>query len=287
MLSSMTGFARQAAQFSWGTATWEIRSVNHRYLELSFRLSESLRILEPALRIQVQRYTKRGKIEISLKIQLAEQESGSLRFNEPLINQIIETYQKFSQKVPQATLDFSRLLTWQGAINTQETDLTFIHSDLIELFAKLLQQFQQAKQTEGQAIAGFITERLGAIEQQAQLAATYIPDALLQARTKLLSRLAEIKQALEPSRLEQEMVMLAQKMDVSEELDRLQQHLKQVNELIKQGNEVGRRLDFLMQELNREANTLGSKANDIRVTQAAVEIKVLIEQMREQIQNLE
>ncbi len=287
MLSSMTGFARQAAQFSWGTATWEIRSVNHRYLELSFRLPESLRILEPALRTQVQAYTKRGKIEVGLKVQLAEQERGSLRFNEALITQVIEAYQKFSQRVPQATLDFGKVLTWQGAINTEETDLSFIHNDLIELFSKLLQQFQQAKQTEGQAIAGFITERLMAIEQQAQLAATYVPEALLQARTKLLSRLAEAQQTLDASRLEQEMVVLAQRLDVSEELDRLQQHLKQVNALIQQGSEVGRRLDFLMQELNREANTLGSKANDIRLTQAAVEIKVLIEQMREQIQNLE
>ena len=287
MLSSMTGFARQAAQFSWGTATWEIRSVNHRYLELSFRLPESLRMLEPALRTQVQRHAKRGKIEVGLKVQLAEQERGALRFNEALINQIIAAYQKFSQKVPGASLDFGKVLTWPGAINTEEADLTFIHNDLIVLFSKLLQQFQQAKQTEGQAIAGFITERLMAIEQQAQLAATYVPEALAQARTKLLDRLAEAQQTLDASRLEQEMVVLAQRLDVSEELDRLQQHLKQVNALIKQGSEVGRRLDFLMQELNREANTLGSKANDIRLTQAAVEIKVLIEQMREQIQNIE
>ena len=286
MLSSMTGFARQAAQFSWGTATWEIRSVNHRYLELSFRLPESLRMLEPALRTQVQRHAKRGKIEVGLKVQLAEQERGALRFNEALINQIIAAYQKFSQKVPGASLDFGKVLTWPGAINTEEADLTFIHNDLIVLFSKLLQQFQQAKQTEGQAIAGFITERLMAIEQQAQLAATYVPEALAQARTKLLDRLAEAQQTLDASRLEQEMVVLAQRLDVSEELDRLQQHLKQVNALIKQGSEVGRRLDFLMQEHNREDNTLGSKANDISLTQAAVEIKVLIEQIREQIKNI-
>jgi uncharacterized protein (TIGR00255 family) len=283
----MTGFARQAAQFIWGTATWEIRSVNHRYLEIGFRLPESLRILEPILRTQVQQYAKRGKLEISLKVRLAEQEGGSLQLNEALINQIIVAYQKFSQKVPQATLDFGRVLTWQGISNPEETDLTFIHNDISASFTQLLRQFQQAKQIEGQATAGFIAERLVAIELQAQSAATYVPEVLLQARTKLLSRLADAQQMLDASRLEQEMVVLAQRLDVSEELDRLQQHLKQVKELIRQDTGVGRRLDFLMQELNREANTLGSKANDIRMTQAAVEIKVLIEQMREQIQNIE
>lgn len=287
MLTSMTGFARQAAEFVWGSAIWEIRSVNHRYLELSIRLPESLRMLEPTLRGLIQQQVKRGKIEVNLKLQLTEQTSSSLQFNQALIEQVLDAYQQFRQKVTNASFDFAKLLTWQGAATVAENDLSFVQADITHLFDQTIKQFNQMRQLEGQAIASLLAERLVAIAQQVQLANRYLPEALAQARSKLLMRFAELQQTLDPIRLEQEMVIVAQRLDVSEELDRLQQHLKQVESLLQQHAAVGRRLDFLMQELNREANTLGSKASDIRLTQVAVEIKVLIEQMREQIQNIE
>lgn len=283
----MTGFARQSAEFAWGSAAWEVRSVNHRYLELGIRLPEPLRHIESLLRAEIPRYTKRGKIELSLKLQVAEQAEGALQFNEAMISSMLAIYQKYSAAMPTATFDFARLLTWPGVHISRDTDLTFVQADIMQLFTQTMMQFKQAKQREGKSIADFISERLVAIEQQVQLAATYLPEFVQQARAKLTNRLAELQQAVDPVRLEQEMVIIAQRLDVAEELDRLQQHLKQVSELIIREEEVGRRLDFLMQELNREANTLGSKANDIRLTQIAVEIKVLIEQMREQIQNVE
>jgi len=287
MLISMTGFARQGGEFSWGSASWEVRSVNHRYLEFSTRLPESLRYLEPQLRSEVMHYAKRGKIELSLKLALTESTEGTSVLNEALLQRILQAYQSHSSTVANASFDFAKLLTWQGVYKSQEIDLEPLQADLLALFTKLMQHFYHTKLTEGQAIAQFIKQRSHAIEQQVELAKTSLPKVLEQARVKLLNRLAEVQQSLDTNRLEQEMVLIAQRLDVAEELDRLSLHLKQVNELIAQGQGVGRRLDFLMQELNREANTLGSKANDIRMTQCAIEIKVLIEQMREQIQNVE
>lgn len=287
MLMSMTGFARGAADCAWGTATWEIRSVNHRYLDVTFRLPESLAELEPKLRTLAQQHIKRGKVEANLKIQLTQPQAKALQFNHEVIEQIVQIYQHYSQMLPNAQLDFAKLLTWQGSMQQTDLNLAFLHEDIYQLFQSTLQQFKQMRQTEGQAIMRFLAERLDAILQQVQLATHYLPEVLEQGRAKLQNRLAELQQELDGARLEQEMVILAQRLDVAEELDRLQQHVIQINGLILQEEVVGRRLDFLMQELNREANTLSSKANDIRMTQAAVEIKVLVEQMREQVQNIE
>lgn len=282
----MTGFARLAAEFAWGTATWEIRSVNHRYLELVFRLPESLRVLEPQLRQLVQLQVKRGKIEVSLKVQF-NPAANPLQFNYELIDQLLKIYQAYSQIVPNAQLDFANLLSWPGVMQNTVKEFDDLQEVLSEPFSQLLVQFQQMRQREGQSIKQFLSERLELLAQQISSAERYLPEILSQMRLKLQNRLAELEQNLDPLRLEQEMVILAQRLDVAEELDRLQQHVKQVSELLQRVEPVGRRLDFLMQELNREANTLSSKINDIRVTQIAVEMKVLIEQMREQVQNIE
>ena len=288
MTTSMTAFARQEVQTDWGVLIWEIRSVNHRYLEMHFRLPDNFRDLEPVLREQVRKNLARGKIESTLYYRNNQKDSDNLRLNTDLLNQLSRTLKEVEEHdIETQSVSALELLQWPGVLQTEEVEYEQIKLAATELYRQALEQLAEMRSQEGAALAKLITQRLNRIAKVTAEVRQAIPEILQLQKDKLLSRFEEIKIELDPSRIEQETVLLLQKYDVDEEMDRLETHVKEVKRTLKKKGAVGRRLDFLMQELNREANTLSSKAIDTEVTQAAVELKVLIEQMREQIQNLE
>lgn len=289
MIRSMTAFARQPSQQQWGSLVWEIRSVNHRYLEPSFKLPETLRHIENDLRELLRNQLSRGKVECSLRVQLqASSNTDQLTINEPLLAQVIKAGKTVQQQLARpAELDALQLLQWPGVIIEQDADSELICKQALACFQTTLQQLLESRSREGAQLKQFIEQRLDAIAGITGDVKAQLPQILQAQRHKLQQRLAELKAELDSDRLEQEMVILAQKADVDEELDRLNAHLTEVRRVLNKGGACGRRLDFLMQELNREANTLSSKSIVSNTTQAAVELKVLIEQMREQIQNIE
>lgn len=287
MTHSMTAFARQEYNGPYGTLTWEIRSVNHRYLEPHLRLPENLRGLESSVRDTLRKQLSRGKVECSLKLaETGSQEATGINYERA--QQVITMAEQLANMLQQpAPLNPLELLQYPGVISSPEIDTDSLQADALRLFSVTLEQLKANRAREGSELARLIEERLAGIEQEIRTLGEAIPGMLEQQREKILDRCSEISLEIDPQRLEQELVLLAQRSDVAEELDRLQTHLREVRHTLNSGNAVGRRLDFLMQELNREANTLGSKAIDVRTTQASVNIKVLIEQMREQIQNIE
>ncbi len=289
MTSSMTAFARVQIQEDWGSLIWEIRSVNHRYLEPHFRLPEQAREIEPALREVIRKQLKRGKVECSLKYQLVEKDQA-LDLNRALLEKlrsaVHEIEAQFSQVAPVNPLE---VLQWPGVQATEETEMTVVHKAAVKGFHDAIIQLAEMRQREGRELQSFIEARLEKMGEEVKQLRVLLPEILRNQREKILDRLSEAKQELNTERLEQEMVILAQKMDVDEELDRLETHITEVRRTLKNSGQgaVGRRLDFLMQELNREANTLSSKSIHAGLTQIAVNLKVFIEQMREQIQNIE
>lgn len=284
---SMTAFAHQRSEYPWGSAIWEVRSVNHRYLELSFKLPESWRHLEPRLRDLLRKSLQRGKVECALKIQLQEQDS-SLQVNDDIARQVINAAQHIANKYdPSASLDPLDILRWPGVIAAAESDGADTTEQLLTQFSSSLDEHLAHRQREGSALVALIDTRLDHIDQIVAELQDKMPAIITAQRQKLQQRLAELQVELNPERLEAEVALIAQKADVDEELDRLNTHVIEVRRVLSKGGASGRRLDFLMQELNREANTLSSKAVVVESTQAAVELKVLIEQMREQIQNIE
>lgn len=287
MTHSMTAFARQECNGTYGTLTWEIRSVNHRYLEPHLRLPESLRGLEGQLRERLRKGLSRGKLECTLRLAEAGREADT-GLDLERARQVIEAAEQLADMIQQpAPLDPLEVLQFPGVLSSPEPDIEQLHADALQLFDQTLAQLKDNRAREGAELARLITERLDGIEQETTNLAQAIPDMLEQQRQKILTRCQEVALEIDPQRLEQELVLLAQRSDVAEELDRLLTHVREVRRVLQDREAVGRRLDFLMQELNREANTLGSKAIDTRTTQASVNIKVLIEQMREQIQNIE
>lgn len=286
MIHSMTAFARHELKADWGSALWEIRSVNQRYLESYFRLPEQFRGLESLLRDKLRNNLHRGKIEVSLKYS-ANQAAGELKLNETFAAQLLQSASALQEKAPRAQLNIADILRWPGVIETQAEDVDTLQAELLAGFDLALQDFLAGRGREGNAIEQMIQERLTAIGEQVAFVKSHLPQAMQWQRERLLNRLQEIKAELDQSRLEQEMAFLASKSDVAEELDRLEAHIKETRHTLKKGGACGRRLDFMMQEFNREANTLSSKAISTEITNAAVELKVLIEQMREQIQNIE
>lgn len=287
MVHSMTAFARVEKNGAYGTLSWELRSVNHRYLEPLLRLPDTLREVEGVVRETLRNGLSRGKIECTLKLTESSSES-SLQVNQERAQQLIQAAELISQQIQQpAALNPMDVLAWPGVLTTQSVDSQVLNSAAIELFSSALQQLKESRGREGADLARLISERLDAIQTEVSVLRELVPQMLEQQRQKILARCQEMQTELDAQRLEQELVLLAQKSDVAEELDRLITHISEVHRVLKTGGAIGRRLDFLMQELNREANTLGSKAIDTRSTQAAVNIKVLIEQMREQVQNIE
>ncbi|BAP81547.1 hypothetical protein MT1_4374 [Pseudomonas sp. MT-1] len=287
MIHSMTAFARAEQAGEHGTLSWEIRSVNHRYLEPHLRLPEAFRDLEGAVREALRKGLSRGKVECTLRF--AEETAGrSMQVDPERARQLISAAEKVAALIKQpAPLNPLEILAWPGVLVGDSTDPQALNNAALQLFHQALEQMKAGRLREGEELAHLINERLDAIGTETATLRSQVPQMLAAQRQKLIDRCAEMRVELDPQRLEQELVMLAQKSDVAEELDRLGTHVTEVRRVLKSGGAAGRRLDFLMQELNREANTLGSKAFDTRSTQAAVNLKVLIEQMREQVQNIE
>ncbi|MXR70815.1 YicC family protein [Shewanella sp. JBTF-M18] len=287
MIQSMTAYARIEHKAQWGTASWEIRSVNQRYLETYLRLPEQLRSLEPVLRDRLRKRLNRGKIEVNLRYDLGEDKNNELQLNQALAGQIIQAANWVKQEAGQGEINIVDVLRWPGVMSGSEQDMDAIGKELLSAFDSAVDQFIEARGREGEAIKAMLETRLEAIEAQVAIVREHMPTVMQWQRDKLTNRLSEIQGELDPARLEQEMVLLAQKMDVAEEMDRLDAHVAETRRILKKGGAQGRRLDFMMQEFNRESNTLASKSISSEVTAAAVELKVLIEQMREQIQNVE
>jgi uncharacterized protein (TIGR00255 family) len=289
MPRSMTGFARREAKLAWGTAIWEIRSVNHRYLEPSFRLPEDFREIEPHLRDAMRKALQRGKVEASLSVQWEQEGEAELGININRVSQLTKAAQQINQLLGAAAAPINALdiLKYPGVLQKQEIDREAMQATVLKLFDSALDGLIEHRTREGNELEQLILQRLDAVSAQVVTVRARLPEILAMQREKLQTKLAALQIDLDPERLEQEIVLLAQKADVDEELDRLDTHVIEIKRSLKQTDSLGRRLDFLMQELNREANTLSSKSIVSDTTQAAVELKVLIEQMREQVQNIE
>lgn len=289
MPRSMTGFARREAKLPWGTLVWEIRSVNHRYLEPSFRLPEDFREIEPHLRDAMRKALQRGKVEASLSVQWEQEGESELGINLAKVSQLTKSAHQINGLLGDAAAPVNALdiLRWPGVIQKQELDREAMHKSALDLFESALSGLIEHRTREGAELEQLILTRLDNVSIQVANVRARMPEILAAQREKLQTKLAALQIELDPERLEQEVVLLAQKADVDEELDRLDTHVIEVKRSLKQTDSLGRRLDFLMQELNREANTLSSKSVVSETTQAAVELKVLIEQMREQVQNIE
>jgi len=287
MIYSMTAFARKQIKGDWGTAVWEIRSVNQRYLETYFRLPEQFRGLEAKLKETFKKRLERGKIECSLRFESADNNQAALEMNQQLASQIIKNAQWVAEQAGNATVNPIDILKWPGVMQAPEQDVDAITIELMAGFENTLNDFIEARSTEGANLAVMIEQRLTAISEQAAIVRGFMPDVQAWQKARILKKFEDAKVDLDSTRVEQELVLLAQKSDVAEELDRLDSHVSEAQNVLKKGGAVGRRLDFMMQEFNREANTLGSKVINTDITAVAVECKVLIEQMREQVQNIE
>ncbi|MBU1283370.1 MAG: YicC family protein [Gammaproteobacteria bacterium] len=287
MIHSMTAFARAEQAGANGTLSWELRSVNHRYLEPHLRLPESFRDLEGAVREALRNGLSRGKVECTLRF--SDDSAGkALQVDLERAAQLVAAAESVAGLIKQpAALNPLEVLGWPGVLVADAADPQALNQNALSLFSQALNELKQSREREGAELAKLLNERLDSILEQVVALRELVPQMLAGQRQKILDRCAEMQAELDPQRLEQELVILAQKSDVAEELDRLSTHVSEVRRVLKTGGQAGRRLDFLMQELNREANTLGSKAFDTRSTQAAVNLKVLIEQMREQVQNIE
>ena len=288
MIRSMTAFAREQGHGEYGELTWEIRSVNHRFLESTVRLPEELRAIEPVVRERVTLRLGRGKVECNLRFKAATAAATELKVNDGLVDQILAAADKMAHRLHSShQLSIMDLLRWPGVLESSEQDFTPLQEAAVELLDKTIDSLLDAREREGGRLAELIAQRITSMRAQVELARERMPQVIAAVRDRLRSRLAEVAETLDQARLEQEMALLAQRLDVDEEMDRLRTHLDEVERVLKQDEPVGRRLDFLMQELNREANTLGSKSADSETTAVSVEMKVLIEQMREQVQNIE
>ena len=288
MLHSMTGFARESAETAIGTLTWEIRAVNHRYLDVQFKLPEDLRPKEQVFRQQASSSLGRGKVECALYFRRAFDEDGEMQINTELVELIGHRISDLTAKLSNvAAVNPIEILRWPGVVQQSELNVEPLFKEAGALLEKALVAIGEMRSSEGSRIADMLESRCADIEAIAKTVRARMPKVLDAARVKQKERIANLDVEADPARLEVELALLATKIDVDEELDRLESHLVEIRDALKTSKAVGRRLDFLMQELNREANTLGSKSADTETTKAAVDLKVLIEQMREQIQNVE
>lgn len=286
MIRSMTAYASAEREAAFGTLSVELRSVNHRYLELGLRLPDELRGLETQIRERVAAKLTRGKVDLGLRYKPASV-GQSLVIDETAINRLAEAAAKLSEKFPSMRVDFASLIQIPGVIVQDDIDQDALREAALAVVDAGLDDMVAAREREGSKLAGFLRERLDGIAAICAQVRVWMPEIRIALRERLDTRLADLKQPLEPGRIEQEAVLQAQRIDVDEELDRLTAHIAEAHRVLGLKEAVGRRLDFLMQEFNRESNTLGSKSIDARTTKCAVELKVLIEQMREQVQNLE
>lgn len=288
MINSMTGFARKERAGDWGTLAWEIRSVNHRYLELFFRLPEEARPLEGALRERVASHISRGKLECTLRLDKRSGSGQPFTINQPLLDHVRTEAVELARQLPEAgALNPLDLLRWPGVTEEVRRDPASMHAAAGELLEEALKSLNAARAREGERIAEMLTSRCTRLSELVTAVQARLPEVRERLRARLTERLDKLDVTADPARFEQELVLLLQKMDVDEELDRLNSHVEEALAVMARDEPVGRRLDFLLQEFNREANTLASKSQDTETTRSAVEMKVLIEQMREQVQNVE
>jgi len=287
-IRSMTAFARRQSRTDFGELTWEIRSVNHRYLETIVRLPEELRAIEPVVRERLSKRLGRGKVECSLRYKPATNADAELRVNETLVKQLLAASEQMMRHLHSSPLPtIMDVLRWPGVLEAQEQDFTPVQNAAADMLDETIDDLVESREREGGRLADLIRQRATGMREQVERARVRMPEVVKAVRERLSARLAEVSDSLDNDRLEQEMALLAQKLDVDEEMDRLTTHLDELENVLQRDEPIGRRLDFLMQELNREANTLGSKSADSETTAISVEMKVLIEQMREQVQNLE
>lgn len=288
MIRSMTAFGRQSRQWDWGALVWEVKSVNHRYLEISTRMPEDFRALEMKIRTLLGKRLGRGKVDCALRFQKNEELGTEVSINQALAKQIATVSREVDSYLyspaPVSSMD---VLRWPGVLQTPEMDMEAIHNGAMGLLEDTIDELVDTRLREGEKLKQIIEQRLSGMRDVVAQVKDRVPEVLVQMREKLEARLEEIKTEVDPARVEQELVILTQRLDVDEEMDRLETHIEEVSRVLEKDEPIGRRLDFLMQELNREANTLGSKSQDAEMTKASVELKVLIEQMREQVQNIE
>ncbi len=288
MIKSMTAFARETRSTELGELIWELRAVNHRYLEPYLRLPEELRGLETSVRTRLAARLQRGKIDCVLRYVPAHGMAGSLRVNRPFVEQLLAAAQEIGDIIGRGVEPTpSEVLRWPGVLIEQDPDLDQVTAAALDLLESAIDALLANREREGERLARLLLERCDRMQEGVERVRLRMPMVIANVRQRLADRLAELRAELDPTRLEQEMALLAARLDVDEEMDRLVAHLAEVRAVLERSEPVGRRLDFLMQELNREANTLGSKSADIELTRETVEMKVLIEQMREQVQNLE
>lgn len=288
MIHSMTAFAREQSQGHWGTLTCELRSINHRYLEISLHLSEALRVFEMPIRELIRKMVKRGKIECSVRYRPGQEAATMFEVNQPLVTELVRVSAEVSARLTGSLpISVSDVLRFPGVLEAKETDPGMLQAETLRLVETALHDLLAAREREGSELTRLFLERMDSMQLEMDKVRTRLPQVMKEAEERLSKRFSDAKIELDPARFEQEMVMFAQKIDIAEEIDRTETHLTEVRRVLKNGGAAGRRLDFLLQELNREANTMGSKSTDSIITHAAVEMKVLIEQVREQVQNVE
>ena len=287
MILSMTGYATASVELDSGSLTLELRAVNHRYLDIQLRLPDELRSLENALREAISAQLQRGKVECRV-YHAARSAQGTASLNRELLQQLAAWNMEVQAALPNAeSLGVADVLRWNGMLETPATSDEALRAALLELMQAVLLEFSAARAREGEKLKDFLLQRVDKIEALRAGVMPHVPAAISAYEQKLIARLREAVQNMDDDRVRQEITLFATKIDVDEELSRLASHLTEMRRILNHGGAVGKRLDFLMQELNREANTLGSKSVDAEVSRSAMEMKILIEQMREQIQNLE
>ena len=286
MIRSMTAFAAGERSTEWGTLACELRAVNHRFLELGTRMPEELRSVEPALRERISAKVSRGKVDLGLRLRSVEG-GGELQLNRALLTQLQGLAGELRGGFPELRASLTELLQFPGVLQSRGVDPAALQAEVLTLLDTVLAEFVAAREREGAKLVVAILERVDGIAALAAEVRTLMPAIRDGQRAKLQARLADLPHPVEPGRMEQELVLWLQKLDVDEELDRLDSHVVEIRRVLAQREPVGRRLDFLLQEFNREANTLGSKSVDRRTSQVAIELKVLIDQIREQVQNIE
>jgi len=286
MISSMTGFARQERSGAFGSVICEIRSVNHRFLDAALRLPDSCRELESEFRQSLSRELRRGKVDCT--IQHRPPIAAELQIDESALAPLLERSRQIAAAIAkQGQINVLDLLRWPGVLREQETDLDALHGAVRAVFEDTVRSLSAARQREGQRLTELILQRCDALSALIAQVRARLPEVLARVRARLEERLKELGGELNQERVEQEIVLLLHRLDVAEELDRLGGHIEEARRTLAGPEAAGRRLDFLLQEFNREANTLASKSQDLETTRIAVEMKVAIEQMREQVQNIE
>ena len=288
MISSMTAYARKEINQSWGTASWELRSVNQRYLETYIRMPEQFRSLEPIIRERLRGRLTRGKIECNLRFELdPASQHQELSLNEDLARQVLSAVNWIKTEYKSGDVNPIDVLRWPGVLSAKEQNLDSISQEILALLDEAINELITVREREGEVLRDLIIQRLDSITTEVEKIRQWMPQILEWQKERLQNKLAEANIELDKSRLEQEIVLMAQRIDVAEELDRLMTHVKETYAILKKNEAVGRRLDFMMQECNRESNTIASKSINADVTASAIELKVLIEQIREQVQNIE